>query len=336
MSLIKFELNVLFVFVCLALSHILACQSNTNNSIFDNEDLNPFINQFFQEAKLHGLDIESKQSELKVKFGNLPKGKAGSCKFKKQLVTIDPTIWSEMDSIQRQALVFHELAHCILNRKHKNSTFQRGECRSLMIDNFSDSTCYYDFYSTAWRNYYLDELFNESQSIPHWYINKHSLKEYSRSDIVLDTTVQNFTFFNLHKISKSQNFLIQIDSISDSKLLGGINCLFETFSINLSQSHLQVISNYDRNGNILGSRVLPRIYHKEGISNKIDQLVLVKNDEYYDLFINGKHVYRNSVDFPSEFINPEFSLSLHSKNRETRLQCSLKVIELTDLHKEEI
>lgn len=328
-DLFKFQLLRLVLFTCLVLGHIYACKSDSSYSAFDNEDLSPIVNQFLQEATSRGVDIEADISDLKVRFGKLPKGKAGSCKIKKKLVTIDPTVWSAMDSMQRQALVFHELAHCSMNRKHENSTLPRGECKSLMIDNFSDSTCYYDFYSAEWRNYYLDELFNLTDAIPKWY-NEYSLNEFSNGEVILDTLVKGFSYFDINDILPSQNYLIQLDSISDVNALAGINCAFETFDITLNKTAFQVTSKFEPISDIRKSRVTPTIYYRERVSSDITQMILMKQDKFYDIFINGKHVYRNSTDFPVEYLNQMFYILLFSDDKKTRLEFSLKVIELSD------
>lgn len=59
----------------------------------------------------------------------------GRCRFLgggATLVTLDPTYWETADYYQKQALIHHELGHCLRNMGHRGSCDEKGDCDSLM------------------------------------------------------------------------------------------------------------------------------------------------------------------------------------------------------------
>jgi hypothetical protein len=104
-------------------------------------------------ASCNSLDIESKIQKL---------------------ITIKPTAcWDNPE--QREALIFHELGHCVLGRSHNTETLPNGDPKSLMVSGNIGvySPCNYaideeDCNFLHKRSYYIDELFNESTPAPDW------------------------------------------------------------------------------------------------------------------------------------------------------------------------
>lgn len=63
--------------------------------------------------------------------------------------------WDVYGHFGREQLVFHELAHCILGRKHLNAKNSQGEPLSIMYWQVFGDSGYYE----RNRNYYINELF---------------------------------------------------------------------------------------------------------------------------------------------------------------------------------
>jgi hypothetical protein len=89
--------------------------------------------------------------------------------------------WQNEPDQNKEALIFHELGHCLLNRGHKDDVFPSGAPKSLMITQIDGpyQPCDYVLSDdpeavkkcnlTVRRPYYLDELFNENLSdVPDW------------------------------------------------------------------------------------------------------------------------------------------------------------------------
>lgn len=81
----------------------------------------------------------------------------GLCFPSSKNILLNRDAWNQMGDFQRRALVFHELGHCHLNRRHDNALF-KGKKLSLMhwIGKYPD----YDNYT--WE--YDEELFNRDKS----------------------------------------------------------------------------------------------------------------------------------------------------------------------------
>ena len=62
------------------------------------------------------------------------------------------------DVLQRKILVFHELAHCSLNRDHDTRTYNDGMPYSIMYPVINQIIPFFQIY----ENYYLTELSNNS------------------------------------------------------------------------------------------------------------------------------------------------------------------------------
>ncbi|MEQ8417484.1 MAG: hypothetical protein RIB71_23580 [Imperialibacter sp.] len=134
------------------------------------DDVSGYVDSFIHEAELRGYDFADVRQGLTVEFTDLPDNKGGSSKssFFGNHIKLAPLIWKQMNDRQREMLVFHELGHCVLGRKHKNETLLLGECASIMKEG-GENTCVADIYSESWRSYYIDELFDAAVQVPSWY-----------------------------------------------------------------------------------------------------------------------------------------------------------------------
>ncbi len=78
----------------------------------------------------------------------------------------------------KEALIFHEIGHCILGRSHNNEPLPNGDPKSIMVIENQKLywPCIYDIdgnggpdcNNTFKRAYYVDELFDENVQIPDW------------------------------------------------------------------------------------------------------------------------------------------------------------------------
>lgn len=123
--------------------------------------------QFQKEAEKRGLKIESGRLSLPISFGETGDDSDGICtvpgmgrnafsaaanklfnkeNFDRKFILISPDIL-EKDLFYIEAVVFHELAHCVLGRDHTHE-------RSLMNVSQDRNTDYPQL-----RSVYLDELF---------------------------------------------------------------------------------------------------------------------------------------------------------------------------------
>jgi len=89
-------------------------------------------------------------------------------------IKVDPYFWANeaLDDTQREALIFHELGHCVLNRGHLNTMFTDVDAygnrwyvdTSIMNAYIFLSAQYPDIYKL--EPYYWAELFNPAPGAP--------------------------------------------------------------------------------------------------------------------------------------------------------------------------
>lgn len=143
------------------------------------EDLQPYIDTFIEEAAIRGHEIEI--NNLIIEYGTELGSSCGICNETsadmnvQKLIGINPDCTFDYNQ-QMEALIFHELGHCILGRSHTDEILPNGAFKSMMAYGYFNfyTPCIYaigegeecDF--TYRRTYYLDELFDESTPIPDW------------------------------------------------------------------------------------------------------------------------------------------------------------------------
>ncbi len=149
--------------------------------------LEVYVETFFEEAKARGISIP--KENLIVEFtDSLPEDFCGQCERPKagragqRIIQIrkNRDCWDIKVSQNKEALVFHELGHCLLGRDHKDEFFPNGAPTTIMTTRlagpyepcvyvFGDDQATFKCNKTVRRPYYLDELFNENLSMyPDW------------------------------------------------------------------------------------------------------------------------------------------------------------------------
>lgn len=134
--------------------------------------IQPYIDDFIAEGAKRGENIIIDNLVVEFTTSIQDREAAGLCTFATEngppKIQFDSTSANWQNSIySREALVFHELGHCILDRRqHKDDIMSNGNFASIMrtkgeqmfggqINNFK-------------RDYYLDELFDANTSEPEW------------------------------------------------------------------------------------------------------------------------------------------------------------------------
>jgi hypothetical protein len=148
----------------------LSCQKQTlEPTVYQiDKDLQPYVTSFAEEAKKRGIEITSEN--LCGKCTKQPSEGQRTIKIKKDFLC-----WKGVPNQNKEALVFHELGHCLLGRVHRDDLLPNKADASLMNSNSYGpyQPCIYaidgnDCNRTPRRTYYVDELFNEKTSIPDW------------------------------------------------------------------------------------------------------------------------------------------------------------------------
>ena len=157
---------------------ILGC-GKKNEFVYDvPAEFEPIVKRFISEAKARGKDITinnliiKKDPALSFVLCGMSNTISSVNDVQKIISIAVPYCWQ--NEIQLEALIFHELGHCILGRQHDNSLMPKGDPKTLMYpDNIAlYSPCTYNLGNPCdlsyRRAYYIDELFNPTTSVPDW------------------------------------------------------------------------------------------------------------------------------------------------------------------------
>lgn len=137
------------------------------------------VDAFINEAAIRGHTITI--NNLIINYQDMEAPHCAKCNSRsldsdiQKIISFNPNLNCSFADEQFEALVFHELGHCILGREHDNSTLPNGELKSLMNQHDLGvySSCVYAVGSDPCdlrfkRTYYLDELFDENAPVPDW------------------------------------------------------------------------------------------------------------------------------------------------------------------------
>jgi hypothetical protein len=188
----KFQLKI-YVLLFLTALGIIGCKSKSTDAVEVmavykiDANLKQYVDAFFKEAKLRNIEIPQDNLIVKDSATSNNIELCGTCsqdlkKPTKQRIieinTLNTRCWRTIPETNREALVFHELGHCLLKRiEHKNELFVDGSPKSIMVANDTDlySPCVYviddtpaNCNKTARRKYYIDELFDTATPVPVW------------------------------------------------------------------------------------------------------------------------------------------------------------------------
>ncbi len=163
-----------------------------------------YVDLFIKEAADRGHTFE--YSDVRsIRFDDIEESTVnGTCNFVSRDVAIDSDRWEGASESSRTSTIFHELGHCILDRRHITPSFPSGICKSMMAGG-EDADCIIGFrLGSVWYTYYNNELFDTETPTPDWYvteINRPILETLVDTSVIATTYDLDVTEFDL-----SQNF----------------------------------------------------------------------------------------------------------------------------------
>jgi hypothetical protein len=137
--------------------------------------LDEYLQRFLNEGALRGKTFNLEEQGIILKFGDLDDDVAGICYYEDPIrILIDQAYWDNISkSVNaedlRENLVFHELGHGLLDRRHINDYLPNGDWKSIMCGGTEkDNRSWNINFRSIRRSYYLDELFNPATPTPYW------------------------------------------------------------------------------------------------------------------------------------------------------------------------
>lgn len=269
------------------------------NTIFE-----PFFDQYKKEAVKRGYNFAD--HEIDFYLADIDGKSAVGIAYSNNQIFIDRDYWHQIDLKLKERLVFHELGHSILKRKHKNQQTEGGECESFMRSKPSD--CNQNIYSDLWREYYFDELFDESISLPFWYTsnNKYNMKYENKKFLVKKLDIDSGSYEMNLDTDTISDFVLEVTFTNWSS--ASQSNPFRNTKINLNGI------NYETNPNdnaiyISNNEYSKRYFSKWDYGFEEDiKLTIRRNDGIYSFFIGEDYVHVTDIDHPdNKSINVNFS-----------------------------
>ncbi len=167
---------------------ITGCRDQEINQFIIDERALPYVDNFFKEATKRAVSVPRENLILeftdqitKEHCGECIKPKNGRKGQRKILIAMNKECWESQPEQNKEALIFHELGHCLLNRGHNDELFPSGAPHSIMTTVLDGpyQPCYAVIDDspeaikkcnrTIRRAYYIDELLGiPAEQTPDW------------------------------------------------------------------------------------------------------------------------------------------------------------------------
>lgn len=193
---------------------LVACQKGPGGIINVHPEFQIYVDRFVEEASKRGKKIDFEDTGLLIQFrSEVDKETGGVCKGNHH-IEIELSIWEDLAEFEREGLIFHELGHCELDRRHLNDTLPNGEWRSRMRGApLPDGKSAVIHYIGDRREYYIDELFDSEVPVPSFatYMpSYHSIVDKDKTPLITELT-QVDRFEEMFENTKVENFEIEVD-----------------------------------------------------------------------------------------------------------------------------
>lgn len=324
MKIINLKQSAIFSLL-LVLLFFVSCEEDNFDQYEVDNTLDEYLQRFLNEASIRGKTFDLETSGLKLGFGTLKDGVGGVCYHEKPIrVVIDEEYWESLsgyadEDYMKENLVFHELGHGLLDRRHDNTYLSNGDWKSMMCGgDVKDNRSWNINYRRLRQKYYLDELFNPNTGEPSW-----ATKILTNPKADLPNLIQqksNFSIENTHdvfSVSKLNTHSLDLcDFYIESRLkitgteksmqaglfFGSIDPIgVEYFLIN-RQQHMFMGNTecYGWHTDVIKKQIKVNDYNTIGLRRKGNTLYYYINDEcvYYDV---------QTEDIPGEYFGLELA-----------------------------
>ncbi len=253
-----------------------------------------YVDRFIAEASSRGHQIDFSDSGLSIEFRDAVDTETGGVCRGNHQIEIEKLYWEDLNDDQKEGLIFHELGHCELNRRHRNDTLPNGEWASRMRGSpIPDGLSAVINYSGVRRQYYIDELFDESVVVPDWATFRADFGAVDESNKIQlyyqDSVVTEFRRNFI--LTAEDNWEIEVDvdifeSLSYVGIQVGGSAFESSFRIVFTGFGRVII---DSGKNLYGT--MRDISRYSGIKPGYNNITLRKMEDRFLVFINGDFIY---------------------------------------------
>lgn len=173
-----------FILLSIILLIWTGCRENPQKEIIIPSEFQEYVDRFIAEGAVRGYEIDFSDTGLLIEFRDAVDTESGGvCFLGRHHIQIEKFYWDNANDLEKEGVIFHELGHCELDRLHRNDTLPNGEWLSRMrgdpIPQWASAVINY---SGSRREYYIDELFDQTTPIPDWAYITADYEAYSPDD----------------------------------------------------------------------------------------------------------------------------------------------------------
>jgi hypothetical protein len=272
----------------------LSCRKENGGVINIHPKFEIYVDRFIEEAAKRGKTIDFSDTGLSIEFRDAVDVETGGVCRGNHQIEIEKFYWEDLNDDEKEGLIFHELGHCELNRRHRNDTLPNGEWASRMRgDPIPEGLSAVINYSGARRQYYIDELFDESVAVPEWSEYTPSYDEIPNSQKVAlyysDSTVTSFRRNFILSQEADFEIEVEVDIFQTLSFVGiqfGGSAFESSFRIVYTGYGKVVI---DSGLNFYGT--MRDINNYSGIKSGYNKMTLRKIDDLFLVYMNQQFIY---------------------------------------------
>ncbi len=182
------------IFLAALLTGLLSCQQESgpepqpSPQFVVDPAFQTYVDRFVDAARDRGVKVDVSNLDMRFVDGYVERDGFEYCGFANRTVAtgtpdvdISRICWDQYDEVTREILIFHELGHAILDRRHINTLLPSLAKRSIMHGELTFDM--YSVFTMEKRGWYLDELFNPDAEVPAWGQVKSYSKDFWADDI---------------------------------------------------------------------------------------------------------------------------------------------------------
>lgn len=281
--------NFFFLFLALSLLSLSCSDEEAEYNV--PLTFQPYVDSFIVEAAKHGQTIDFSDTGLSIQFRDaVDQETGGVCKGNHQ-IEIEKFFWEDLSEFDKEGLIYHELGHCELDRRHRNEKLANGEWASRMRGSpIPDGDNAVINYAGSRLEYYREEFFNSTLSAPDWVNRRLSYNE-STVDRVVDNFFTTDGFDNAYIGLSQTNFEIEVEMTTGTsegfvgiQFMGASND--DRIRIGYNRDKLFAI---DSGNDVWGLMFLREDYNK--INDGVNKITIKRVEEFYYVFLNEEFIY---------------------------------------------
>ena len=253
-----------------------------------------YVDRFVDAASKRGKEIDFNDTGLSIQFRDAVDTETGGVCRGNHHIEIEKFYWDDLNDVEKEGLIYHELGHCELDRRHRNDTLPNGEWASRMRgDPIPEGLSAVINYSGVRRDYYIDELFNEEQPVPEFALFSATYSEVAPEQKVQLLFVEDAgtRFREDFILAADDNFEIEVEvdvfqSLSFVGIQFGGSGFENSFRIIYTAFKKLVI---DSGMNYYGT--MAEFSSQSVIRAEFNKITLRKLEDRFLVFINEKFIY---------------------------------------------